>query len=291
MITGAVLVSTSLLGSGFSTKFPHFLVTQGIFFGTGTALLYYPATGAITEWFNEKRPLALGLAASGSAVGGALWSTYIPKLNNKLPHGAIFLVIGGLAAPLLFLGCLLIRERKGAAGHDVSGDEVRPSERSIRAAVLEWRFLALTWSLVILNTGILIPFNFLVVYAREKEVSEDVAYNLVAYTYLGSIIGRIGSGLLADFFGCFNVLFWESIIVGVMTLWWIQVHTAAELTAFAVLFGIFSGGLVPMGSACVAQTTPDMGHIGLRIGVMMACCAVGALGGAPLSVALLNLAG
>lgn len=67
-------------------------------------------------------------------------------------------------------------------------------------------------------------------------------------------------------------------------------HTAAELTAFAVLFGIFSGGLVPMGSACVAQTTPDMGHIGLRIGVMMACCAVGALGGAPLSVALLNLA-
>lgn len=162
---------------------------------------YYPATGAITEWFNEKRPLALGLAASGSAVGGALWSTYIPKLNNKLPHGAIFLVIGGLAAPLLFLGCLLIRERKGAAGHDVSGDEVRPSQRSIRAAVLEWRFLALTWSLVILNTGILIPSNFLVVYAREKEVSEDVAYNLVAYTYLGSIIGRIGSGLLADFFG------------------------------------------------------------------------------------------
>ncbi|EFY92879.1 MFS monocarboxylate transporter, putative [Metarhizium acridum CQMa 102] len=188
-------------GSGFSTKFPHFLVNQGIFFGTGIALLYYPATGAITEWFNEKRPLALGIAASGSSVGGALWSTYVPELNDKLPHGVVFLVIGGIATPLLFLGCLLIRERKGAAGHDESGDEVRPSQRSIRSAVLEWRFLALTWSLVILYTGVLIPFHFLVVYAREKEVSEDVAYNLVAFTYLGSILGRIGSGLLADFFG------------------------------------------------------------------------------------------
>ena len=40
---------------------------------------------------------------------------------------------------------------------------------------------------------------------------------------------------------------------------------------------------MPLGSACVAQTTPDMGHIGLRIGVMMAISSVGALGGGPLS--------
>lgn len=55
------------------------------------------------------------------------------------------------------------------------------------------------------------------------------------------------------------------------------------MIAFAVLFGVFSGGLVPLGSACVAQTTPDMGHIGLRIGVMMAICSLGALGGGPIS--------
>lgn len=60
----------------------------------------------------------------------------------------------------------------------------------------------------------------------------------------------------------------------------------AAMVTFAVLFGLFSGGLVPLGSACVAQTTPDMGHIGLRIGAMMAFCSFGALAGGPISGAI-----
>ena len=62
--------------------------------------------------------------------------------------------------------------------------------------------------------------------------------------------------------------------------------TFPTMVAFAVLFGLFSGGLVPLGSACVAQTTPDMGHIGLRIGAMMAICSFGALAGGPISGAI-----
>ena len=60
------------------------------------------------------------------------------------------------------------------------------------------------------------------------------------------------------------------------------------MATHAVLFGLFSGGLVPLGSACVAQTTPDMGHRGLRLGVMMAICSPGALAGGPISGALLS---
>lgn len=41
---------------------------------------------------------------------------------------------------------------------------------------------------------------------------------------------------------------------------------------------------MPLGSACVAQTTPaSMGRIGLRIGAMMAICSVGTLASGPIS--------
>ena len=71
--------------------------------------------------------------------------------------------------------------------------------------------------------------------------------------------------------------------MGVVTCCWISMTSLKAMIAFAILFGVFSGGLMPLGSACVAQTTPDMGHIGLRIGAMMAISSIGALAGGPIS--------
>lgn len=73
------------------------------------------------------------------------------------------------------------------------------------------------------------------------------------------------------------------LLVGTITGCWIWMTTLNAMIVFAVLFGIFSGGLIPVGTACVAQTTLDMGYIGLRMGVMMAASSVGALGGGPMS--------
>lgn len=71
-----------------------------------------------------------------------------------------------------------------------------------------------------------------------------------------------------------------------ITFCWIAMTTLGSMIAFTLLFGLFSGGLIPLGSACVAQTTPDMGHIGLRIGFMMAFASFSALSGGPASGAI-----
>lgn len=74
--------------------------------------------------------------------------------------------------------------------------------------------------------------------------------------------------------------------MSVITCCWIWMTSLGAMIAFAAIFGVFSGGLVPLGSACVAQTTADMGRIGLRIGAMMALCSIGALAGGPISGAI-----
>lgn len=71
--------------------------------------------------------------------------------------------------------------------------------------------------------------------------------------------------------------------MSVVVFCWIWMKALWSMVVFAVLFGLFSAGLVPLGSACVAQTTSDMGFIGRRIGVMMAFCSIGALTGGPIS--------
>lgn len=84
-----------------------------------------------------------------------------------------------------------------------------------------------------------------------------------------------------------------AILTGTLTLCWILMRTYAAMIAFAVLYGLFSGGLIPLGSACVAKITPreEMQHIGFRLGFMMMVCSVSAFGGGPLSGYLLESQG
>ena len=53
------------------------------------------------------------------------------------------------------------------------------------------------------------------------------------------------------------------------------IKTPAGIIVFSVLYGFFSGGLISLQSACVAQITPDLNQIGLKLGVMSAICSFG----------------
>lgn len=67
-------------------------------------------------------------------------------------------------------------------------------------------------------------------------------------------------------------------------------RTLPGMITFAVLYGLASGGIMPLGSACIAKITPrsDMDRIGFRIGFMMMICSVSAFGCGPLAGFLLE---
>ncbi|RCI12771.1 hypothetical protein L249_0951 [Ophiocordyceps polyrhachis-furcata BCC 54312] len=281
MLMGTAFCVLSFLGASWSTQYWHYLMSQGFLLGCGSALLFYPTTGAISEWFDEKRGFALGIAVSGSSLGGVFWPMLLHSLFNTVAEEVVHRIIAVISTPLLLLSCYLIRTRPGRGQN---GDEVVKSRRrSVIKAILEPRFISLSFVLMILYAGMLIPFYYIPIYSEERGVGPVMANNLLSISYGGSFIGRIGSGWLADVFGRFNILALLCLLMSIMTLSWIWMSSVMALVAFAVLFGLFSAGLVPLGSACVAQTTADMGHIGLRIGVMMAISSIGALAGGPAS--------
>lgn len=91
----------------------------------------------------------------------------------------------------------------------------------------------------------------------------------------------------------FNVLCAMSFITGTLTLCWIVMRSLAGMIVFALLFGFSSGGLIPLGSVCVADMTPPayMEHIGFRLGFMMMLCSVSSVGSGPLCGYLLQRQG
>ncbi|VUC20227.1 unnamed protein product [Clonostachys rosea] len=274
IMMGSVLVFISCMATGSSSLWWHYLLTQGIMFSIRNALMFYSTIGAIAEWFDKRRGVALGLAASGSSVGGIFWPSVLNAMFVKVRFEWVHRAMGMICLPFFILSCIFIKGRQSLAGHDTHGRLVDPSYRSPRKAIFRWDFIAFIISEFLVYLGFLIPFGFIPSYATSHGLGSMQANALLSICYGGSVFGRILAGMLGDRFGRFNILSLICFLTGMMTLLWIKMTTFPTMIAFALLFGLFSGGIMPLSSTCVAQITPDMGYLGLRIGFMMAILSI-----------------
>ncbi|KAF9305477.1 hypothetical protein BGZ74_010143, partial [Mortierella antarctica] len=67
---GTALMTLALILASFSKKLWQLYFSQGLLFGIGSSLVYFAAVSAPSHWFGKRRGLAMGLAASGSGLGG-----------------------------------------------------------------------------------------------------------------------------------------------------------------------------------------------------------------------------
>ncbi|CQR45904.1 putative MFS-type transporter YhjX [Paraliobacillus sp. PM-2] len=91
-----ILAAISYIGFSFSTNiimFYFFSILQGIALIAGSII---PASVLITNWFNEKRGLSLGIALSGSGFGGIILSPVINTLITQLGWRTTYLIIAGI---------------------------------------------------------------------------------------------------------------------------------------------------------------------------------------------------
>ncbi|WP_346928962.1 MFS transporter [Clostridium sp.] len=98
IILGILMCGTSFIGFSMANDLKHFYalaVVQGIGFTTACLI---PPSLLVTNWFNEKRGLALGLVMSGSGIGGAVLSIFMTQL----------IVSHGWRTAYMVTGCMIL---------------------------------------------------------------------------------------------------------------------------------------------------------------------------------------
>ncbi|WIV19425.1 MFS transporter [Paenibacillus polygoni] len=94
MTVCTLLGALSFVGFSFASNIYVFYalsVLQGISLIAGSIV---PSSVLITNWFNEKRGLALGIALSGSGLGGIILSPVVSSLINSVGWRTTYLIIG-----------------------------------------------------------------------------------------------------------------------------------------------------------------------------------------------------
>ena len=97
-IIGLCTLTTGLLSASFATHVIHLVLTQGLLYGVGGALLYNPFIFYLDEWFVERKGLAYGIFWAGTGVFSSVtpfvmdWALNEYGFRTTLRMWAVFVV-------------------------------------------------------------------------------------------------------------------------------------------------------------------------------------------------------
>ena len=101
---GSVLSCLGIFMASISTTYWQYLLAQGVCIGVGNGFVFTPALAIVGTYFKERRSLAFGITAAGTATGGLVFPAMARQLLPRI----------GLAWTLRSMGLVQVITLAGA---------------------------------------------------------------------------------------------------------------------------------------------------------------------------------
>ncbi|MEL0227905.1 MAG: MFS transporter [Gammaproteobacteria bacterium] len=239
-LAGAISMSLTLLALSSLDSIYQFYLLYFLFGALGSALLFSPLYANVGFWFRENPGLALGIAASGGAVGQA----FIPHLS-----GILILSYGWQSAyiylALIYISIslpisLLIKEspwRVDARSDAISEDRHFPLSEK---AVVAWISFAVIFCCVCMS----VPIMHLVPLLTDKGFSLEFSTFVLMLLMICGAFGRIFGGMLGDYIGALPGYFLMSLGQTIFVVWFPHLVSPFGIYVVAALFGFTYSGVM-----------------------------------------------
>ncbi|XP_040927313.1 monocarboxylate transporter 2-like isoform X3 [Betta splendens] len=215
-MAGGLMVSVAMVMASFGTTIMHLYLCVGVLGGLGLAFNLQPSLTIIGSYFHARRPLANGLAMTGSPVVLFTLAPLNQFLFDSLGWRGSFLVLGAIVLNCCVAGALMrpvgqiLQPR--AAPQSLSGGELSggvPTDgggksqsclrRFVDVSLFRHRgFLIYLIGNVIMFFGFFAPVVFLAPYAKQQGIDEYSAAFLLSIFALVDMFVRPATGLVGN---------------------------------------------------------------------------------------------
>ncbi|KAF9964761.1 hypothetical protein BGZ70_005968 [Mortierella alpina] len=308
-LLGTGIMALALTLASFASQVWHLYLTQGVLFGIGASLVYYPAIGAPSHWFDAKRGLALGLAVSGTGLGGLGLAPATQALMDSVGVAWTLRALALFALVVCGGASFLIVERDngkkmpepapaitdveiGQIAEKLSPENKKPTGLAGFFAELKVfknpQFLSLTFAELSASIGFLIPMYYFQTYSLFIGLSTQNGALIAGLSSGASCIGRIALGYAADRLPktvVVSVCAWMT--AGSILIIWTLSKSFGVYLLFALTYGFFAGGYVSLVPLVLSETF-GAHQLSTVIGFMYAASGVGMLSGAPIAGMILD---
>lgn len=272
---GSCLVVFGAMMASLSHKYYHFLLSQGVCIGIGTAFCQVAACASTNSWFVQRRGLASGLLGCGTGIGAVILPIMVEKLVPAVGFGWMMRIIAFLMMLLLCASNLLVRSFHAPTGwskitlHDFLSPFRDPT----------WRWQCT--SEVCTMCGIFVPINFIGMFATHQGMSSGNARYLITYLNAASIVGR-GMAIVGDKIGRYNVISCVVTMLSILCFIPLAITNVAGIVVFTIFYGFFLGAYLAIYPACIGQISREE-EFGHRMGVIMAFESMAVLSSLPIA--------
>ena len=259
MILGALIMGLSFACLGFTFSLQYFYAAYFVVAVGQMAILHIPVLTLVSQWFERRRGLAMGVSVAGLGLGGMIMLPLSAYLISLLGWQWTYRILGiAICLVLLPLITLVVRNSPRDMGMLPDGEKytdrdaqgiARP-DRSIRiqgwtlsGALRTSTFWILVAAFTMVFTGTSSVIAHAVPFFVGQGFSNQLASTIVGSTVGVSILGRISTGYLSDRVPVKYVvaLFFVLQAGGLLTL--ISSGTQTSIAAFIAIFGSAMGGL------------------------------------------------
>lgn len=296
-------ISTALLAVSFflysqSTQLIHFYLLS-IVLGIGSAGTHViPVALLITNWFKEKRGLAIAIALAGSGIGGMLFNPVANYLITAYNWQTAYMLLGCvLAITTIPVALFIVRLHPSEMGLKAYGDIAESTETvddlkgfTMGEAVKTsgfW-FLALVLLMIgVMNMGIQ---HHVPAFLTDVGHSPAFAANIVALFMGVLVLGKIVLGSIFDRFGPRVGVIFIFTIFAVAAF----ILTGSTIAAIAIIFGLvfgFANAIMTIPPPLLTAEMFGQKNYGVIYGVMSICYTLGSGIGMPLSGTIFDKTG
>ncbi len=278
LAVGAVALSVGYLGAASAANLLVFALAHAVI-GFGSSVTFGPLMADISNWFVRRRGAAVTLCSAGNYIAGTVWppllQRFIALYGWRETHVGIALFSG---AAMLLIGIVALRSRAPAAvsGTGAASRTSSPAALGLTPGALQ---ILLALASVCCCVAMSMPQVHIIAYCGDLGYGVARGADMLALMMAFGIVGRVGSGFIADRIGGMPTLMLGSALQGVALLLYLLYDGLISLYVVSALFGLFQGGIVPSYAIIVREYFPAK-EAGTRVGVILMMSLFGmALGG------------
>ncbi len=271
----AVLIASGYTLASLAPTIGVLTLVQGLI-GFGTSVAFGPLIADTSHWFLRHRGIAVGVAASGNYLAGAIWPTLLAGTLAEAGWRSVYETLAVITILTILPLSLLVRRRVPEAGAATA-----VNARPIAAAGLSNS--ALVWLLALAGVGCCVAMSMpqvhIVALCTDLGYGPAVGSHMLSLMLLGGVVSRLISGLVADRLGGVRTLLIGSVLQMLALFLYLPAGSLVSLTLVSVVFGLSQGGIVPAYTLIVREYLPAR-EAGGKIGfVLMATIFGMAFGG------------